>query len=109
VQVQLGGTGGNKRSTTTIRCCVPLGLDEIPGAARDLVLSQNACGKCCIAASVDAIEIGAFGLSPESVWYARVLFLFSASAMTDTGSKCFDCAFVSTLGGNNVFYTIYMY
>jgi hypothetical protein len=26
-------------------------------------------------------------VSPETVWYARVLLLFSASAMTDTGSK----------------------
>ena len=43
------------------------------------------------------IDNGAFVVSPESVWYARVLLLFSASAMTDTGSKSFDCALVSTL------------
>jgi hypothetical protein len=45
------------------------------------------------------IDNGAFGVSPETVWYARVLplFRFSASAMTDTGSKSFDCALVSTL------------
>ncbi len=43
------------------------------------------------------IDNGAFVISPETVWYARVLLLFSASAMTDTGSKSFDCAFVSTL------------
>jgi hypothetical protein len=44
--------------------------------------------------------IGAFVVSPETVWYARVLLLFSASAMIiDTGSesKSFDCALVSTL------------
>ena len=57
---------------------------------------------------------GAFVVSPESVWYARVLLLFSASAMTDTGSKSFDCALVSTLetyddpeNGNYVDYTYY--
>ncbi len=36
-------------------------------------------------------------MSPNSVWYALVLLLFSATAKTDTGSKTFDCAFVSTL------------
>ena len=36
-------------------------------------------------------------VSPDTVWYARVLLLFSASAMTDTGSKSFECALVSTL------------
>jgi hypothetical protein len=43
------------------------------------------------------IDNGAFVVSPATVWYARVLLLFSASAMTDTGSKSFDCALVSTL------------
>ena len=33
-------------------------------------------------------HIGAFVVSPDTVWYARVLLLFSASAMTDTGSIC---------------------
>jgi hypothetical protein len=58
------------------------------------------------------IDNGAFVVSPESVWYASVLLLFSASAMTDTGSKSFDCALVSTLetyddpeNGNYVYYT----
>ena len=61
------------------------------------------------------IDNGAFVVSPESVWYARVLLLFSASAMTDTGSKSFDCALVSTLetyddpeNGNYVYYTYYI-
>ena len=60
------------------------------------------------------IDNGAFVLSPESVWYARALLLFSASALTDTGSKSFDCALVSTLetyndpeNGNYVYYTYY--
>ena len=60
------------------------------------------------------IDNGAFVVSPESVWYARVLLLFSASAMTDTGSKSFDCALVSTMktyddpeNGNYVRYTYY--
>ena len=43
------------------------------------------------------IRNGAFVVSPDTVWYARVLLLFSASAATDTGSKSFDCALVSTL------------
>ena len=60
------------------------------------------------------IDNGAFVVSPESVWYARVLLLFSASVMTDTGSKSFDCALVSTLetyddpeNGNYMYYTYY--
>ena len=43
------------------------------------------------------IDNGAFVVSPASVWYARVLLLFSAAAMTDSGSKSFDCALVLTL------------
>ena len=43
------------------------------------------------------IDNGAFVVTPDSVWYATVLLLFSASAATDTGSKSFDCALVSTL------------
>ena len=43
------------------------------------------------------VDNGAFVVSPDTVWYARVLLLFSASAMTDTGSKSFECALVSTL------------
>ncbi len=36
-------------------------------------------------------------VSPDSVWYACVLLLFSASAATNTGSKSFDCALVSII------------
>ena len=43
------------------------------------------------------IDNGAFVVSPDTVWYARVLILFSASASTDTESKPFNCALVSTL------------
>jgi hypothetical protein len=43
------------------------------------------------------IDHGAFVVSPDSVWYARILLLFSATSQTDTGSKSFDCALVSTL------------
>ena len=43
------------------------------------------------------IDNGAFVVAPDSVWYARVLLLFTASVTTDTGSKSFDCALVSTL------------
>ncbi len=38
-----------------------------------------------------------FVVSPDTVWYAWILLLFSASAMTDTRSKTFECALVSTL------------
>ena len=62
------------------------------------------------------IDNGAFVVSPDTVWYARVLLLFSASAATDTGSKSFDCALVSTLesyddpdNGNYINYNYYMY
>ena len=62
------------------------------------------------------IDNGAFVVSPDSVWYARVLLLFSASAMTDTGSKTFECALVSTLetyddpdNGNYIYYSNYTY
>ena len=61
------------------------------------------------------IDNGAFVVSPNSVWYARVLLLFSASAMTDTGSKYFECALVSTSetyddpeNGNYDYYATYI-
>ncbi len=60
------------------------------------------------------VENVAFVVSPETVFYARALLLFSASAMTDTGAKSFDCAVVSTLetfddpeNGNHLFLTYY--
>jgi hypothetical protein len=43
------------------------------------------------------IDHGTFAVSPTTVWYARVLLLFAASATTDTGYKSFECALVSTL------------
>jgi hypothetical protein len=62
------------------------------------------------------IDNGAFVVSPDSVWYARVLLLFSTSAMTDTGSKTFKCDLISTLetyddpdNGNYSNYTYYAY
>ena len=61
------------------------------------------------------IDNGAFVVSPDSVWYARVLLLFSASAMKDTGFKSFECAPVSMLetyddpeNGNYDCYTHYI-
>ena len=60
------------------------------------------------------IDNGAFVVSPYSVWHARVLLLFSASAMMVTGYKSFECALVSTLetydnpdNGNCDYYTHY--
>ena len=62
------------------------------------------------------IDNGAFVVSQDTVWYARVLLMFSASAATDTGSKSFDCARVSTLesyndpdNGKYINYDYYMY
>ncbi len=43
------------------------------------------------------IDHGGFVVMTDSVWYSWVLLLFSESAQTDTGSKTFDCALVSTL------------
>jgi hypothetical protein len=43
------------------------------------------------------IDNGALVVSPDSVWYARVLLLFTATLQSDTSSKTFDCALVSTL------------
>ena len=61
------------------------------------------------------IDNGAFVVSPDTVWYAQVLLLFSASATTDTGSKSFECALVSTLetfddpeNGNYITYITYI-
>ncbi len=43
------------------------------------------------------IDNGGFVVTPDFVWYAQVLLLFSTSAQTDTWSKTFDCALVLTL------------
>ena len=43
------------------------------------------------------VQPGEFVLPPDSVWYCRVLLLFSASALMDTGSKSFDCVLVFSL------------
>jgi hypothetical protein len=43
------------------------------------------------------INNGAFVVSPDTIWYAWVLLLFSESAAIDTGSESFECALVSTL------------
>ena len=62
------------------------------------------------------IDNGGFVVSPDTVWNARVLLLFSASDKTDTGSKPFDCTLVSTLetyddleNGYYVYYINYTY
>ncbi len=43
-----------------------------------------------------SVDNDAFVVSPDTLWYARVLLLFSASAATDTESKSFECALVLT-------------
>ena len=40
------------------------------------------------------IDNEAFMVSPDSVWYARVLLLSTATSQIDTGFKMFDCALV---------------
>jgi hypothetical protein len=43
---------------------------------------------------LQGIQLSGFVVSPDFVWYARVLQLFSVSVSTDTWSKSFDCALV---------------
>jgi hypothetical protein len=43
------------------------------------------------------IDNGSFVMSPDTVWYALVFLLSSASSMTDTESKFFECTLVWTL------------
>ena len=62
------------------------------------------------------IEPGGFVLTPDSVWYCRVLLIFSFSTMTDTGSRSFDCALVAVMEqhdrrlarGNDLIYFNYL-
>ncbi len=61
----------------------------------EAVLWQSLPGPCLI--KPPGLDHGAFVVSPDSVWYARVLLLFSATSPWQTGSKTFDCALVSTL------------
>ena len=65
------------------------------------------------------IDNGAFVVTPDSVWYARVLVPFyscSQHPLQYTGSKSFDCALVSTLesyddpeNGNHSNYDYYIH
>ena len=50
-----------------------------------------------LSSSVLLVYSRGFVLTPDSVWNCRVLLLFSMSALTDNGSKSYDCALVSTL------------
>ena len=83
--------------------CLVLGHTKFPGVQR-IYCSPFPAKKFYGSHRLDPVFIrppginkGAFVVSPDTVWYARVLLLFSASAQTDTGSKSFDCAFVSTM------------
>ncbi len=75
------------------------------------VLRQPSTGPCHDSAA--GIDNGAFVVSQETVWYARVLLLFLASAKTNTGSKSSDCALVSTMetfdDPENGYYMHYMH
>ena len=82
--------------------CLVLGHTKFPGVQR-IYCNQFPAKKLYGSHRRDPVMIrppgidnGAFVVSPETVWYARVLLLFSASAQTDTGSKSFDCALVSS-------------
>jgi hypothetical protein len=71
---------------------------QVQGSAAGLLLLCNPLpSNMFVMIRPPGIDNGAFVVSPETVWYACVLLLFSASAVTDTGSKSFDCALVSTL------------
>ena len=43
------------------------------------------------------IPRGSFELRMDSLWFCRVLLLFSIEAQTDTGIKKFNCAYVDVL------------
>jgi hypothetical protein len=45
------------------------------------------------------IEEGGFRLSPDNVWYCKVLLLFTIQAQTDINCSTadFECAFVSVM------------
>jgi hypothetical protein len=96
--------GHNKYKGVQRVYCNPFPAKQFHGSHRlDLVMIRP-----------PGIDNGAFVVSPDSVWYARVLLVFSASAMTDTGSKSFECAIVSTLetyydpeNGKDDYYTHY--
>ena len=67
------------------------------------ILQPVSCETCLGSHRLDLVLIrppdidnGAFTVSPDTVSYARVLLLFASSARSDTGSKSFDCALVST-------------
>jgi hypothetical protein len=64
---------------------------------------------------LQGIDNGSFVSSPDTVWYAWGLLLFSASASTGTRFKFFECALVSTLetyddpeNGNYINYITYI-
>ncbi len=60
--------------------CNPFPAKPFHGSHRlDMVIIRPPC-----------IDNSGFVVSPDTVWYAQVLLLFSASAMTDTGSKTFE-------------------
>ncbi len=46
------------------------------------------------------IQQGGFQLSPDNVWYCKVLLLFTIQAQTDSSDESmaeFECAFVSVM------------
>jgi hypothetical protein len=102
--------------------CLVLGHTEFPGVQRiycNLFPAKTFYGSHRLDPVMirpPGINHGAFVVSQETVWYSRLLPLFSASAQTDTGSKSFDCALVSTMetyndpdNGCNMIYMYYMY
>ncbi len=52
---------------------------------------------CCVLYYTVYVDNGGFVVSPDTVWYAQVLLLFSASAMTDFGSPCIITIIFSTI------------
>ncbi len=84
-----------------------LGHSEYKGVCAADILQRVSCETFLPLSPIESLDLVlnlppgidnvAFVLLPNTVLYARVLLLFSASATTDAGSKSFDGALVSTL------------
>ena len=93
--------------------CLVLGHTKYNGVQR--VYCNPFPAKPIVMIRPPGIDNGAFVVSPDTVLYARGLLLSSASAMTDTESKSFECTLVSTLEtyddpeNGNYYYNYYNY
>ena len=96
-------TTHKRRGHFALYNCLVLGNTKYPGVQRiycdpfpkKTFYSRNRMDLVIV--RPPGVAPGGFVLCPDSVWYCRVLLLFTASALTDTGSTTFECAFVSVL------------